>query len=383
MNIRNQLAFGGRKSLLSLVRNTDLVPVNSILERSTGTVALSATAGVGDSVLTVKKTDRIRQDGVVVKIDLAEIRSLTNITRFYLYIWRFNGSTYDQIASYNLLSSVVVGLNTVTFSTPIEVKEGDFYQFNLTSVGGNVAMLSATLTSAGSRFTTTETPATTGYDWNSKSTTDYVARSIMHMQAPLVVCIGDSIMESYPLHTSFVDAGYLTVDLPKSWQYKARLLDSRFIYQNLGVGGQNSTQVLARFDAQVVAAKPRIAIINSGLNDLGQSVNKATFIANVTSMLNKCSSAGIVPILWEIPPCNNLTNIQMQYRDDWNVTLRTLILSYPNSKIVNFDDMGVNRVGGDAGNFWNINPVYAYGDGTHYNEVGNQFIANKMYNILK
>lgn len=371
--------------LIDLNRNNDIIPVNSILPISEDATYLSARSGIGDHVITLFKTDIIRQSGKILKIRLAKIKTLTNFTRCDIHFWRKDGSTFDKIGSISLLPYITAGLNFVTIPSDVNLSEGDYYSYDLGASVANTDVISATAATSGSMYTTTDVPTNTDYPWLSKSPINYVARSIFYMQAPLLVGIGDSIMESYPLHTSFVDSLRSTISISKSWTYKLSQLSSKIVYQNCGFGGQTSSQILARFDEQVIAAHPRICIINAGLNDLGQSVNKALFIANVTLMLNKCRDNGIIPILWEIPPCDALSNTQMQSRDDWNNSLRLLMSNYVdcNGIIVNWDSLGVNRPGGDANNLWNINPAYAYGDGTHYNEVGQKLIADTMYLFLQ
>jgi len=171
----------------TLVRNSDLVPANATSSVSTGAGVLTATADPGDHVLIKYKTDRIRQTGTISRIALAEIVDPVNVASFKFYIWRKDGSTYDKIATLDLLPLVSTGLNTLTLASPIAVQEGDFYGLHMQRAGGsNVAFIAATTLAASIMYTVSETPSDTDYAWDSKTEGGAVPRSIMYTQAPFL-----------------------------------------------------------------------------------------------------------------------------------------------------------------------------------------------------
>jgi hypothetical protein len=72
----------------------------------------------------------------------------------------------------------------------------------------------------------------------------------------------------------------------------------------------------------------------------------------------------------------------MQKRDIWNASLKTLVDSYGKHRFIDWSTiLGINRVGGDVGNLWDINPIYD-NDGTHLNTLGWQVVANEIYRFL-
>jgi lysophospholipase L1-like esterase len=85
---------------------------------------------------------------------------------------------------------------------------------------------------------------------------------------------------------------------------------------NKGVTGDNSNQVRARFQTDVIALHPDVVVILAGTNDvypgwnLGASEVPAVFLnaidspANMESMVNAAQAAGIRVILGTIPPWN-------------------------------------------------------------------------------
>jgi lysophospholipase L1-like esterase len=366
--------------LIDLTKNSNLVQVNSIGAISTDVVYIQSYSPA-ISVISGYRLDRVRQNGNIERIDLANLITLNHLTNFYICLWRYNGATFDRIGYQNIFSLLSIGLNSVTLPTPISAIEGDFIGYTLSSDGTNTDTMSATAQASGSLYKLDG--VATPYDWNANGTPlAYISRSHLYAQAPLLVGIGDSLMESYPLHYSYVDGANVTDAKEKTWLYKLQTLDARINYQNLGVGNEQSDDILTRF-SQVTNAKPKICIINCGTNDIFYGMTKVAFMANLTSMLDLCAANNIIPIMWAIPPCNNLNNTNMQTRDNWNPSIKTLVESYTNGIYVEWDVLlGINRVGGDAGNLWDINPTYADGDGTHFNEAGNQVLADEIYRIL-
>ena len=71
---------------------------------------------------------------------------------------------------------------------------------------------------------------------------------------------------------------------------------------NLGIHGQTSAQMLARFPAQIPNHNYRKLFILAGTNDTLLNIPPETTIANLTAMVAQAREAHIEPILAEIPP---------------------------------------------------------------------------------
>jgi lysophospholipase L1-like esterase len=66
------------------------------------------------------------------------------------------------------------------------------------------------------------------------------------------------------------------------------------VIRNAGISGNNSTQMLARVEADVIAYKPGWCIVEAGLpNDIGNGFTIATIIANHKAIYDKLAGAGI------------------------------------------------------------------------------------------
>ena len=77
-------------------------------------------------------------------------------------------------------------------------------------------------------------------------------------------------------------------------------------YCGRGIGGQTSTQMLARFTADVVNLRPKAVVILAGTNDVAQNiywVEPSKVVDNVVAMCLLAQANGIVPIISSIPPC--------------------------------------------------------------------------------
>ena len=192
------------------------------------------------------------------------------------------------------------------------------------------------------------------------------------MQAPLAVGIGDSIIAGHPAHNTYLEA-VRTVDtaIPNQIMYQLNQINSDYVYQNMGIGGDDSSETLTRFTKDCINLKPKLALINPSVNDIsGGVISKATFLSNYTTMLDACVTNNIVPVVFKMMPWTSGSNANMQKRDDWMADLQALTATYSNSVWVDFDvTIGKFRTGGDVGNLWDIQTAYN-ADGVHLNLAG-------------
>ena len=77
-------------------------------------------------------------------------------------------------------------------------------------------------------------------------------------------------------------------------------------YCGRGIGGQTSTQMLARFTADVVNLHPKAVVIMAGTNDVAHNtywVEPDKVVENIVAMCQLARANGIVPLISAIPPC--------------------------------------------------------------------------------
>lgn len=329
--------------------------------------------GSGRTVLSKARTHRIRQAGTIVQ---ARLYAAGPCTEFRLQVWRRVGvNSYDRVGqSENVGAALVDGLNTLTLATPIPgVQEGDYLGYVMDC---GASWFPAPAASDGQSYYSDVAPGATGYAWESQSTyAGVVPIEVSVEEAPLFVIIGDSIAVGFPLHYG-TTSGNETHPFDPSVSI-AYALSATWggTTQNLGTGSQTSSQIAARIARDVVGLAPCAAILEGGVNDIGTGGDLETFRANWATILDAVTAAGIIPIVLKILPWTNGSNTQLQQRDNWNAHLVEIVHRYPTAILVDLSSaVGQFRVGGDAGNLWDIQPAYTM-DGAHYTAAANAVIA--------
>jgi lysophospholipase L1-like esterase len=104
-------------------------------------------------------------------------------------------------------------------------------------------------------------------------------------------------------------------------------------YVDRGVSGQNTTQMLARFDKDIVDLNPKVVVIMGGTNDLAQGVTKKQILANLSAMAEKADAAGIKVVLCSVTPCNdNYSKLSPKNKGPHIIELNGMIKEYVDSK---------------------------------------------------
>ncbi len=339
--------------------------------------------------ITIGQKYRLRQAGTISQIKIYTA-SVTSLTGFYIKIWRKNGSTYDLVGtSNNIVSSLVAGnYATITLSSPItDVQEGDYYGYRIeASDSTNHFFARTSITGVTSYYINGVTPSATSYAWESVppnlSLVGAVLPIELYMTAPQVAFIGDSIIAGHPAHYSFLETT-ATTNINSTIEKQFGNLTG-YTYQNMGIGSQTTAGISSRFTADIINLKPKVVVIEGGVNDIAGAVAKSTFIANWTSMLDAAQASSYVTtiIVLKILPWTNGTNAQMQTRDDWNTSLATLAAGYSKAIVVDASSyVGQFRAGGDADNLWDIQTAYNQ-DGVHFNQAGHTQIAQAIVDHL-
>lgn len=376
-----------------LPRNSDIVRVNY-------DTCLAGAGNQGSSgvtrieVMLYGHHYRIWQSGTITRIAIY-IASLTNVTEFHIRIWRKIGTTYFLIYdSGNLLALLTAGqINTIDLPIPMTgAREGDVATWlMLTSAPSNGNLRTRTTqTNAGSYYYSGAEANPVAFE-NTSFVNGYIVPIELYMQAPHLVAIGDSIISGSQDHWGYADT---SVTIAQNNEFNRPFstimnclnlhLGGTLVYQNMGIGSQTSTQIAARYAADVIAKAPRYTLLQMGINDIITSTAESVFLANYTAILDADAAAGIISIVTGIIPNNRFTDAQYISRAAWNADLQALVATYSTAKYINLDTwIGVNRPAGPAGNLEAINPLYTIGDtggggSLHLGILGNYQVAKAI-----
>ncbi len=352
-------------------RGADVVLASGYYDVIDGTPFGALKTVSGRSYLSRNNLTKIRQTDSITKVKL-DITNISNINIIFFDVWRYNGSTWDEV-THTDITILLTGdeVNTITLPSPVAVQEGDFIGISgiLDSAGDNFSGLGL---SGGLYYVDgmSPSPITDPYNWAAGTNFDYYFPIQTYTQAPYIVGMGHSIMAGHDGHFSMVEDS-IKVDLDGHVMYQLQQLENRYVYQNMGIGSNTSTQMLARFTADVVDLKPKMVVIFVGVTDIIiGGISKSTFLSNVTAMLDSCVTNSIIPVVGKATPWTNGTTDEMQQLDEWMADLAALVGGYFGSVWANFDtDMGQFREGGDAENLWDLQAAYD-GDGIHLTVAG-------------
>lgn len=136
-----------------------------------------------------------------------------------------------------------------------------------------------------------------------------------------IVALGDSTTAGTPLFQSPVEAPPHGRGNERSqFAHWLNVAHADWLVLNRGVNGERSDQIAARFDRDVLAAKPRIVIILAGVNDVYQGRSAESVIAALRAMYDRALAANITILAGSILPYNTATpdqNARMHQINAW------------------------------------------------------------------
>jgi len=160
---------------------------------------------------------------------------------------------------------------------------------------------------------------------------------------------------------------------------------------NRGIGGQNSRQGRARFEKDVVAAKPNYVFIYFGLNDALNEralVPLDDYVKNLRWMIDRSRQASIVPVIATIHPVGEEALLKRHKRetygsegpngrlDRYNAAIRKLVKEEgvalaDFAAVVGKDGKPASQGSQDGANC----PALVSADGVHLTPAGNRALA--------
>ena len=131
------------------------------------------------------------------------------------------------------------------------------------------------------------------------------------MQPAVIVALGDSTTAGTPAFKSPIETPPNGAGNPES-QFTYWLMQRHpgWTVLNRGVNGERTDQIAARFERDVVAAKPAVVIILAGVNDVYQGRPVAYVTGQLRGMYDRAAAAGIPVVAGSIVPYNTATDEQ-------------------------------------------------------------------------
>ena len=153
---------------------------------------------------------------------------------------------------------------------------------------------------------------------------------ILVAAALTIVALGDSTTAGTPAFKSPIEAPPTGSGNVES-QYAYWLMKTHPDWQvlNRGVNGERSDQIRARFARDVTAAKPTVAVIIAGVNDVYQGRSAAAVELELEAMYDAARAANIAVVAGSIIPYDVATpdqNARMHAINDW---IRSYAASHP------------------------------------------------------
>jgi lysophospholipase L1-like esterase len=371
---------GSLLNLISVSRNADIVEIGGYVGI---TADMTNSNPPGGYHMNFNNLVKIRSTTPLTKIKFrAGDASVT--TSFWLQVWRMVAGVYTVIYEEDIKSKITDNsINEITLAQSVSVLEGDMLSLGADTAIATPVVAYKVISTDNSWKRLTATKPATGTDWGAVTGGQAVCIPIIsYGQAPLIVKIGDSHPAGHPGNFSGIEDSLLSVPANTIGGQLA-LIDSKYVYQNMGIGSQTTGSIQARFAADCVALKPKFALINGGANDL-LVTPKATYLAKWALMLDDCAANNIIPVVLKMFPSANWSAENCATKADWMNDLQVLVATYTGSIWIDLDStIGQFRAGGDAGNLWDLKTSMDSGDHVHINLSGYAATAAKVDTEIK
>ena len=141
--------------------------------------------------------------------------------------------------------------------------------------------------------------------------------------------------ETYPANVAqLLNVGAVTYSTFSPFAYanqaeaaKRVITGSDYTCWAAGIGGQKTSDMLARFDIDVLGHNTDFLVLLAGVNDIANGITPSEAIANVQLIINKCKANSIIPILAKITPWTRGTTQNKDDADTFNSLLVSLGVS--------------------------------------------------------
>jgi lysophospholipase L1-like esterase len=191
-----------------------------------------------------------------------------------------------------------------------------------------------------------------------------------------VVALGDSTTAGTPGWKSPLEAPPNGAgDETSQYAYWLMKAHPEWEVLNRGVNGERSDQIHARFDRDVVEAKPAVVVIIAGVNDVYQGGPAAFVTRELRAMYDRARQAGIRVVAGTIIPYNTATRDQNARMHEINRWIRQQADGDPNVDFV--DTRTAAAAPGDS------DRLFESPDGLHPSAEGYRKMAEAVQRVLE
>ena len=307
-------------------------------------------------------------------------------------IFRWDGSAWDQVGSdsnaTNMNTLNVGAWNTIAFSSTIAgALPGDVLAVHLAN-GATTTLLGVNVTGSEDYTLPYAEGDITGADQTfGLELAGYSLGLEARMDSPVWVFCGDSIAGG-------TGATYeLLQDLDGStWEPDSQTLtdglcgklytESSTLFPGLnhGYGSTDSNDWATTGNDYITthctAYLPQLAMIELGLNDIGNGVSWATYIANMENILTELRTHSITPVILGLTPFHGGTTAQKATRRLWDEKLRQWC-AHSSRRILYIDVASTIAKPSDIDSIRTASPSY-YSTGVHPNAAGYTAMAKQI-----
>ena len=136
-------------------------------------------------------------------------------------------------------------------------------------------------------------------------------------------------------------------------------------YVDKGVSGQNTSEMVARYQTDVLAQDPWCVVIMGGTNDLAQGVSQSQIMTNIKSMAEQAAAKDMKVVLCSVTPCNmSYSKLSPKEKGTHIVALNKKIKEYADEKGFAYCDYHKDLV---AANGLSLKAEYCLYDALHPN----------------
>lgn len=228
-------------------------------------------------------------------------------------------------------------------------------------------------------------------DYNNDIAPDTPDPTVAH-KGPKAIYMGDSITWQWGIAPRQIDKSKIVIPMDPLPSWMKIVGDKVEVtwhpgfftsngYVDKGVSGQTTTQMLERYQKDVLDQDPFCVVIMGGTNDLAQGYTKDQIMANLKSMAEQAAAKNMKVVLCSVTPCNMAySKLTPREKGTHIVALNKMIKAYATEKGFTYCDYYPALVAQDG---YSLKEEYCLYDQLHPNPDAYTVMEDIIQKILK